>query len=190
MARRNMMKRILMMLGMVALLLLSACDPPQQPTPPDEPAPATQSAEVTLYYVNKAYLEYGDEKEEHLIPVQQTLTLQVEGGSFEPKDLIEGIFESLKQVPEGDRLTTALKSELKLISGELDGDMVILNISSENLSGGGTEEAMLIDQLVATYLEIEGVTRMQMLIDGAVAETLMGHIGIAEPFDKSWLEAA
>ena len=46
------------------------------------------------------------------------------------------------------------------------------------------QEDFTIAQIVNTLLELDHIDKVQFLIDGKKAETLMGHISITEPFEE------
>ena len=59
-----------------------------------------------------------------------------------------------------------------------------MDFKSDELHGGSLEETFFVDQIVASLLELEEVDKVQFLVDGETASSLMGHVYIEEPFDS------
>lgn len=142
-----------------------------------EPTPSTDKVEVTLYFANKEYVETGDESLEKLIPEKRT----VEYGDI---SLEERIVKELMKGPASDKLSTVIPSSVKLLGVEVADGTAFVNFAGEGLYGGSMQEDFTIEQIVNSLIELEAVERVQFLIDGQKAETLMGHIEISEPFEK------
>ncbi|CCQ93211.1 Spore germination protein-like protein [[Clostridium] ultunense Esp] len=142
-----------------------------------EPTPSTDEVEVTLYFANKEYVETGDESLEKLIPEKRT----VEYGDI---SLEERIVKELMKGPNSDKLSTVIPSNVKLLGVEVADGTAFVNFAEEGLYGGSMQEDFTIAQIVNSLVELDSVERVQFLIDGQKAETLMGHIEISEPFEK------
>ncbi|MCF6464668.1 GerMN domain-containing protein [Clostridium sp. Cult2] len=142
-----------------------------------EPTPSTDEIEVTLYFANKEYVETGDESLEKLIPEKRI----VEYGDI---SLEERIVKELIKGPDSEKLNTVIPSNVKLLGVEVADGTAFVNFAGEGLYGGSMQEDFTIAQIVNSLVELESVERVQFLIDGQKAETLMGHIEISEPFEK------
>lgn len=142
-----------------------------------EPTPSTDEIEVTLYFANKEYVETGDESLEKLIHETRT----VEYGDI---TLEERIVKELMKGPESDNLSTVIPSNVKLLGVEVADETAFVNFAGEELYGGSMQEDFTIAQIVNSLVELDSVERVQFLIDGQKAETLMGHIEITEPFEE------
>lgn len=46
------------------------------------------------------------------------------------------------------------------------------------------QEYFTIEQIVASLFELDGIKSVQFLVNGEKVESLMGHIGVLEPFKK------
>ncbi|MGB9876987.1 MAG: GerMN domain-containing protein [bacterium] len=74
----------------------------------------------------------------------------------------------------------------KLLSAEVKGDTAFLNFSKElkeNFSGGSTNEMLVVYGIVNTACSIDGIKRVQILIEGRKIESLGGHLEIIEPLE-------
>ncbi len=142
-----------------------------------EPTPSTDEVEITLYFANKEYVETGDESLEKLIPEKRT----VEYGDI---SLEERVVKELMKGPDSDELSTVIPSNVKLLGVEVSDGTAFVNFAGEGLYGGSMQEDFTISQIVNSLVELDDVERVQFLIDGQKAETLMGHIEISEPFEE------
>lgn len=146
-----------------------------------DPSPNTEKAEVILYFANKDYVETGDESYEKLIPEIRT----IEYGNI---PLEEAIVKELIKGPESSQLTTSIPSSVTLLGVETADGTCYVNFSQEGLYGGSLQEDFTISQIVNSLLELDNVDRVQFLIDGEKAESLMGHFTITDPFEEPFYE--
>lgn len=142
-----------------------------------DPQTNTEDVEVTLYFVNNEYIETGDESLEKLMPENRTIVI-------EDVSLEEAIVRELMKKPGSDNLSTAIPDNVTLLGVEVNDGTAFVNFSQEGLYGSSLEESLTIAQIVNTLLELDNIDKVQFLIDGNEAESLMGHISIAEPFEE------
>jgi spore germination protein GerM len=178
-----MKKRKLILILLCAVLALgmfgfTACgksgDTGAQDGGSDEPK--EQTYQVTLFFANEDYIATGDESLEKFKVYQAELT-SVPGKAY--RDALE-----LLKTPE-EGYGTVITDNIGFNDVYLEGDTVFVDLSSDGLSGGSLEETFLIGQIVDTLLNsFAEVKQVQFLVDGETAETLMGHVGAADPFTK------
>ena len=125
---------------------------------PVDPTPNTDSQEVTLYFANKAYVETGDESLEKLI----SETREIEFGDI---SLEEAVVRELIKGPENTELYTEIPTSAKLLGVELTDGTAFVNFAQEGLNGGSLQETFTINQIVSSLVDLEGVDRVQFLID-------------------------
>jgi len=142
---------------------------PQQPGQTSK-----QEKEVTLYYANEKYAQTGDESQAEVLPVKKKIT-------YSPELLYAAILNELKNEPNVEGLKTKIPSDAKLIGVEVKDGIAYVNYEG-GFMGGSLTETLMIDQIVYTFTEIEGIKGVQFLLDGNKAETLMGHADITKPF--------
>jgi len=184
-----MKKFITLLIILVLAIGIVACTPkepivedPVVETPVDEPVgeePEIPSDfnKVTLYFVNDEYIQTGNESLEKLIPEEwemEELHISVE----------EAIVRGLMEGPKTEGLRTVIPATAKLLGVEVKDGTAFVNFAYEGLSGGSLEETYTINQIVASLTELDTVDRVQFLLDGEKGDSLMGHYGIAEPFEK------
>lgn len=192
-----MKKYLVFLLAAIMLLTLAACTP-KKPANEDnivvenpkdggentdnddvvDPSPKTESKEVTLYFANKKYVEIGDENLEKLITEKRL----IEYGDI---SIEESIVRELMKGPENtEELSSPFPATAKLLGVEVADGTAFVNFASEGMYGGSLQEYFTIDQIVSSLIELDNIDRVQFLIDGKKAETLMGHFSIDEPFEK------
>ena len=185
------MKRLIVFfLMLISLVLFTACgaDPVQEPiTDPPASEDTEYSYEVSLYFSNNAYIETGDEALEHYVTETRTISIETEEAYW------NALFDALKTV-ESEGASSAVKEEMTMLAcypKPDDPTTLVVDLSSEGLSGGSLGESLFIGQVVKTLLlndQTGELTKVQFLVDGQGTESLMGHIEATEPFsaDYDW----
>ncbi|NLM20229.1 MAG: GerMN domain-containing protein [Peptococcaceae bacterium] len=182
-----MRKVLALLLLLVMIFSLPACRSTAQ-TPKNEslsgqqeqtadPSPQTEEKEVALYFVNNEYVQTGNEDLEKLIPEKRI----IEYGTI---SLEEAVVRELLKGTESEELSTGIPSTVKLLGVEVTDSTAYVNFAAEGLNGGSFQEMMTIEQIIQTLTDLETVDSVQFLVDGEKAETLMGHMSIADPFTK------
>ena len=184
------MRKLAVFLALVMILGLTACNAvqkaPDNTGVPDkgdkgdkivEPSPQTEEKEITLYFANKNYIQTGDEKLEKIIAEKRI----IQYGNI---SLEEVVVRELMMGPKNNELSTGIPSGSKLLGVEVSDGTAFVNFAQEGLHGGSLQEGLTISQIVKSLTELENVDRVQFLIDGKKAETLMGHMSISESFEK------
>lgn len=187
----NIKKITLFLLAVIMVFTLAACNT-KTPTEIDDgdntgngntvvdPAPEGETTTVKLYFANQEYIMTGDESLDHTIEVEREVKIG-------EKPIEEVILEELKKKPEDEKLSTMME-KIKVLSVETAEGTAYVNLSSENLFGGSLEEALILNQIVFSLTELEGVEQVQFLVDGSKRESLMGHTVIEEPLKRPDVE--
>lgn len=121
---------------------------------------------------------FSDNQAMNLIEVEVDIVI-AKGESLESK-----VIEALKSQPSDAEMFNAVGENIVINSVKVEDKLAIVDLSSENLSGGSTEEMFLIDSIVASLTALDTVDQVKFLVDGKVAETLMGHAETTEAFTK------
>lgn len=194
-----MKKILILIISLVLVVSLAACSPkeaeaPVEPInpPAEEPAeepveepvedPAEEiveeeSVEVTLYFGNNEYILTGDEQYEYMLTEVQTIT-------YGEICLEEAIVRALMDGPvDIDTLSTGFHENIVLNSVDVFDGVAYVDFSSEGLYGGSMQESYIISQVVESLTSLDTVDKVQFLVDGQEAESLMGHIDIRSPFE-------
>ncbi len=89
--------------------------------------------------------------------------------------------------PKDSSLFPTIPSGTKLLKVEVDGKgLAAVDFSAElkdNHPGGSSGETMTVYSIVNSLAELEGIDRVQILVEGQVIETLAGHISLDEPLE-------
>jgi germination protein M len=177
---------MVMILGTVAF---AGCGEEEEQVPQEPKEPKTTSYTVDLYYANDEYVETGDESLPKFLVEQKTIEIS------KGENLYLSLLKSLSNVPK-DGMSTMITENVHfndVYISEEDRETIVVDVNSEGLSGGSLGESLFIGQIVETLLNNETLsetgevvpTKVQFLVDGEVAESLMGHIDAMEPFTKS-----
>lgn len=136
---------------------------------------------VVLYFANNLYVESGNEEIEKLIKVENITINCKEGNQY-----FKLVDSSLRQIPEGiENSTTLIDNSIIVNSIYVENGTAYVDLSKENMSGGSMAEAYVISQIVESLISsFEEIEKVQFLIDGENAESLMGHFDISTPFTE------
>lgn len=130
--------------------------------------------EVQLSFVNEEYIVSGVGK-----PFVDVAS------EFVPEEgnLYASVLTAL-ETPIEEGLVSMLSSDYKINSVLLFfGGTVMIDFSSEGLSGSSMQEYLLISQIVRTLcLTFDNIKEVQFTVDGSAAESLMGHMSIEDPY--------
>ncbi|HMM69998.1 MAG TPA: GerMN domain-containing protein [Gudongella oleilytica] len=189
------MKKLTILLLALALVLgLAACAPKEEPQPPveepvnepaeepveepaEEPAVEEKTEEVVLFFGNNEYIMTGDEQYEWMLTEVREIT-------YGEICLEEAIVRALMAGPmDTDKLSTGFTDTIQLISVDVLDGTAYVNFASEGLHGGSMQESYVIGQVVESLTQLDSVDRVQFLVDGQEAETLMGHMSIEGPIE-------
>lgn len=196
-----MKKFLSVFLILIIVISLSACVAPQNDklgepdTPPiedltddnddeyieddkdnDNEEEAKKEKEVNLYFANQKYVETGDESLEKLKSEKRTV-------NYEDITLEETVVREVLKGPEDkENLTSPIPSTVKLLEVKIMNDTAYVDFSSEGLTGGSMQESFTINQIIESLLDLDTVKKVQFLVDGKEADSLMGHISIDKPF--------
>ena len=178
MKRKNILLILLCMILTISMFGLAGCEKDKDSEEPETPAALEkQDYRVTLFFANEEYIATGDESLEKFAVFESEM-------NSEPGKAYGAALELLRTVPE-EGYSTVVTDQIQFNDVWMEGDTVYVDLSSEGLNGGSLEETFLISQIVDTLINtFEEVKQVQFLVDGAAAESLMGHVDAAAPFDK------
>ncbi|MGQ9778342.1 MAG: GerMN domain-containing protein [Bacillota bacterium] len=164
---------VLVALAVIGGLLLRGF---RRPTPPlPSPAPKPPASVVTLYFINRAYVQSGDERLPHLLPEKRRLAPAAEGG------LAAAAVYALQSPPSSAQAMPVIRENLELRRVWVEDGVAYVDFARTNLSGGSLEEALLVEGTVKTLTALPGITAVQFMVEGRPAETLMGHVAVDRP---------
>ncbi|HLR35448.1 MAG TPA: GerMN domain-containing protein, partial [Tissierellales bacterium] len=121
-----------------------------------EPAPETKEKEITLYFVNKDYIDTGDESLEKLIGEKRVI-------KFDSTPLEEAVVKELIEGAKNPKLSTVIPSNAQLINVEVADKTAFVNFAQEGLFGGSMQEIFTLNQIIKSLLELDSVDKVQFL---------------------------
>lgn len=177
-----MKKLILLMTTLFFALLITSCGAKQEPQQQQQntivkgDSIEQEQVELTLYFPNKEYIETGQENLMMVLPEKREVYL-------DNRTMAKAAMEELLKGPKSPELS-GLPERLKLIGVKVENGIAYVDFSSEGLSGGSLEESLVIRSVVMTLTEIQGINKVQFLVDGKIPETLMGHADVSTPISR------
>jgi germination protein M len=161
---------LLLMIGMMSLVGCSNTD-----------VKTTNEYNVILYFANDEYVQTGDESFEHMIVVKDFKLESEEGQQY--MDLVN---TALRTVPEGlENADTLIDDKIVFNEVSVEGGVVTVDLARASMSGGSLQESFVISQIVESLLgSFEEINSVQFLVDGEIAESLMGHYDVSKPFTE------
>lgn len=142
-----------------------------------EPISDENEKKVILYFANNEYVETGNDDLEHVLPEERLI-------EYNDISLEEAVVRELMKGPESSELGNSIPDTVELLGVEVRNKTAFVDFAQEGLNGGSLQEDLTISQIVNSLLELDYVDRVQFLIEGEKAESLMGHFDIMEPFDS------
>jgi hypothetical protein len=143
------------------LLLLSGCMP--------DTAAREESAELKLYFMRatQTSFELGSESREL--------------AGCEPE--LSELMHALLSGPRDPALSRIVPEDAILLNSYIQEQVAYLDFSAElaEVSLGSESEAVLVDSIVLTALQLEAVQQVQILVEGEIIESLAGHVAIDRP---------
>ena len=163
-------------MGLVAMLYLPGCTPKVQGAPLDDDGATVEGTtiEVTLYF--------SDDQATGVLPEKRTIEV-TEGEGEIPIEKIAVL--ELIEGPSNEDLRKTLPPETRLLSIVVNDGVAVVDFSQEFQTkhwGGSAGEGLTIQSLVKTLTSIEGIDKVQVLIQGEVIDSLAGHYDWSEPF--------
>ncbi|MEW5919445.1 MAG: GerMN domain-containing protein [Bacillota bacterium] len=182
-------KKILMRsftLGALLFLLLgflTGCAPREAPTPPSPPATEEKDKELQPDGNWRAVsLYFADEQSDRLVKEERSLAL-------EGREPAVAVLEELIEGPEYPAHGRTIPPDVKVRDVKIGGGVAAADFSEELRTshwGGSTGEILTVYSIVNTLAELPGVERVQILIEGEVVDTLVGHLELLEPLSPDW----
>lgn len=170
----------LLAVAMALSLLISGCSPSASGAPgePISPVPKTGYADVVLYF--------GDDQAMEVWP--EFRTVEVPSDPAQRLSEPELVVQELLKGPQDPLLSKTLPPEAKLLSLEVTDGVAFVNFSKEIQTkhwGGSAGEGMTIASLVASLTRLEGIDKVQILVEGKTIDTLAGHYDMTGPIAPS-----
>ncbi|MBX9471380.1 Gmad2 immunoglobulin-like domain-containing protein [Microcella sp.] len=167
----------LRVISIAAIVALGGCVGPQpgispEPSPPAS-SPAVQEIGADVYFSHSQPSEFTLISEPHTV-------LVAEGASV--LDTVLGALIGGELQPTDPEYANLWGNGSALLSTQSGGDVLTIDLTVGALNVGAEAESIAIAQLVWTAVGIDpAIGAVQLTIDGAVSETLAGHVDISGP---------
>lgn len=96
----------------------------------------------------------------------------------------ELILEALKDTGESSDYKRPIRKDIRLRGVSVKADTVYVDFFPDNLTGGSAEESIIIDSIVKSMLQIDGVKKVQLLVNGEAREFFMGTFYVDFPYTE------
>lgn len=149
----------------------TSSEPAESPVPTVSPtdAPKLSEQEVSVYL--------SDEHLENMI--ERKVKIEYDGSE------LELIKKSLEALQENQEPNVSLWQGITMNSVDFEEGLVTIDLQIPDESRlGAPGEMMLIDSLKQTLFQFPNVDSIQLLVDGAQLESLMGHVELDHPLRK------
>lgn len=132
---------------------------------------------------------FADENATRLVPEKRQVVL----GDGDADDAGTIVAELIKG-PESDALLPTVPSGTRLLDAYKVGDLLVLDFTHElqtNHTGGSTGELLTVYSIVNSLVHnLDGIKRVQLLVEGEEMESLAGHLDLTKPLFPNLKELA
>ncbi len=163
----------------ISALILSGCLPRASGEPGDSipPVPSQSYADLVLFF--------GDDQAMEVLPEFRRVEIPSDPSQREPEATLA--VKELLAGPKDALLRKTLPPEAKLLSLEVTDGVALVSFSKEIQTkhwGGSAGETMTVNSLVLTLTGIEGIKKVQVLVEGKTIDTIAGHFDASRPFSR------
>lgn len=175
---------VLILIGVGFKLLNDYILTPQESGAPPVPRPSykKESREVQIFFAGP--------NAEKLVSEKRFAEL----GADVATDAAVLISELIKG-PQSEGFFSTIPSETRLLNSYRVGNVLVLNFTQEiqsNHGGGSASELLTVYSIVNTVVaNLDGIERVQILVEGKEVETLAGHLDLSKPLlpNVKWMSA-
>lgn len=142
----------------------------------DVPENTDKSSSEPEKLTSKIKVYFTDDNIDELTTVEREISYRAEADKY------EAAFKAL-QTEDPGQLSLWKKVVLRQI--ELKDGLLTMDITlpdEARLGAGG--EALAIDALLQTFFQFDEVKQLELTVDGAKVESLMGHVELEHPYSK------
>ncbi|PRX17802.1 sporulation and spore germination protein [Orenia metallireducens] len=112
----------------------------------------------------------------------QYLTAEIR--KVKTNNLYDNVVKELIEGPESEELEMTIPTQTKLLGVEVKERIAIVNFSKEIQTkhwGGSTGETITVYSIVNTLTALDGIDKVQILVEGVKVQTLVGHLELDNP---------
>ncbi len=188
MNQMNLVKKLwskaFILLPLLLVLIFAVGCTPQPPAPPSEPPEPQEQVEEPPQQAGweSVSLYYADEQSDRLVEENRSLAL-------EGREPAVAVLEELIEGPEFPAHGRTVPADVKVRGVQIEGGVAAADFSGELRTshwGGSTGEILTVYSIVNTLAQLPGVEQVQILIEGEMVDTLVGHLELMEPLSPDW----
>lgn len=146
----------------------------EAPEPQTGPEPEQTKLKITLYF--------GDNQAMYLIPEEREVVKR-------NQMLEEVVLNELIKGPRNPELVRTIPAGTRLLSVQVVDGIAYVNFSKEFQTrhwGGSAGETFTLYSVINSLAKLEGIQKVQFLLEGKKMATLAGHIETTEPMAPQW----
>lgn len=166
---------ILTVISLMILVLVAGCgNQDVKPSPGTNQPPANLAAEEKP---SKITLYFSDKQANNLVAEEREVVVK-------DNSLAETVVKELIKGPQSKDLVKTIPEESKLLSLTVSDGVAKVNFSRELQTkhwGGSSGESMTVYSVTNSLAELEGINKVQFLIEGQPIESLAGHLDLTQP---------
>jgi len=170
---------------LIAALLFSGCSKLKVGQAPVDQNKSLQDILPATNTINqKLTLYFGDDQAMYLIPEIREVTIQKDAST---EAIAAAIVNELIAGPTDKKMIATMPKGTKLLSLKITDQIAMVDFSQEmksNHPGGSSGEVMTLNSLVDSLTELQGIKKVQILINGEKIETLAGHMDTSKPLSR------
>jgi spore germination protein GerM len=138
-----------------------------------------EKREITIYLYDSKTLK--------LVPLKKEIKITKWQELIRKEDIIKEAILTLLKTSKENNLLSPIPKGTRLLNLSIKNNIAYVSFSKElknNHPGGSIGEILTVYSIVNTITEFPDIKKVQILIDGAILETLVGHLDISEPLER------
>jgi spore germination protein GerM len=138
-----------------------------------------EKREITIYLYDSKTLK--------LVPLKKEIKITKWQELIRKEDIIKEAILTLLRTSKENNLLSPIPKGTRLLNLSIKNNIAYVSFSKElknNHPGGSIGEILTVYSIVNTITEFPDIKKVQILIDGAILETLVGHLDISEPLER------
>lgn len=138
-----------------------------------------EKREITIYLYDSKTLK--------LVPLKKEIKITKWQELIRKEDIIKEAIFTLLRTSKENNLLSPIPKGTRLLNLSIKNNIAYVSFSKElknNHPGGSIGEILTVYSIVNTITEFPDIKKVQILIDGAILETLVGHLDISEPLER------
>ncbi len=183
MKKKSLVTSLILFLFIGALVVIGCSKSPVGQAPVEQNK--TQLGDESNLTTAKLTFYFSDNQAMYLIPEIREIKIRKDAS---PEVVATAIINELIAGPADKNLIATIPKETKLRSLKITDQIAYVDFSEEIRSkhpGGSSGETMTLNSIVNSLTELTGIKKVQILINGAKVDTLVGHEDLSQPLSRN-----